>query len=114
MSEIDKNNNGQSGKNQETPRKKNLIVRVFKAVKNKALDLQEKHPTVCKVAKTVTGVGALIGVYKFGFNKGAKSVVPTTVYIQSGCDEEPETQEEEETTEEEMTEEPAIEETAEV
>lgn len=117
MSETGKNNNnGQNGTKGQNPDKKpNLIVRAWRCGKRIVLKFSNDHPIATKVTKGLVGLGTVgyggYKMYKRGFKDGANSVVPTTVYIQSGCnDDDP--QDEEDNLEEE-TEEP-VEETTEV
>lgn len=71
--------------------------------------------TTSKAGRIISG-GGIVGLsalgakmaYDNGFKKGAASVTPTTVYITSGVEEDPENEDQEPTEEE-----PAVEETAE-
>lgn len=107
--------NGNGNGADKAQKKPNFLVTTAKKVQKALIGVKEKHPILYKAGKVLTGVGAVYGTYKFGFHKGAKSVVPTTVCIQSGVEEdEPEDIQEEETPVEETNEEPVADELSEV
>lgn len=108
----DKMDNG-VGTNNAT-KKPNFVVTTIRKVRKAAAKLSQDHPILYKAGKALSLVGSGYGIYKLGFKKGAKSVVPTTVYIQSGVEEDEPEDIEEETAVEETNEEPAVDELSEV
>lgn len=105
--------NGNGIETVKAKKKPNFLVTTAKKVQKALIGVKEKHPILYKAGKVLTGVGAVYGTYKFGFHKGAKSVVPTTVYIQSGVDEDEPEDIQEETPVEETNEEPVADEISE-
>ena len=106
--------NGTNSANNQTAKKPNFLVTTARKVKKTAEKLKKDHPILYKAGKLLSIAGAGYGTYKFGFRKGAKSVVPTTVYIQSGVDEDETENVLEETPVEETNEEPVADELSEV
>lgn len=98
----------------QAAKKPNFLVTTARKVKKTAEKLKKDHPILYKAGKVLSLAGAGYGTYKFGFKKGVKSVVPTTVYIQSGVDEDETDEVQEETPVEETNEEPAADELSEI
>ena len=95
-------------------KKPNAAVAFARKVKKGVEKLKKDHPILYKAGKLLSVAGAGYGTYKLGFKKGVKSVVPTTVYIQSGVNEDELEDVQEETPVEETNEEPAADELSEI
>ena len=110
MSENGNNGNGTPTKGAKE-KKPNFLVLTARKIQKGLASVQTDHPVLYKVGKGLTEAAVAIGIYKIGFSKGQKSVVPTTVYITPGVEEvAPDDVQEEETPAEEANEEPVTDE----
>ena len=89
-------NNGNNGGATGAPKKPNIIVRAWKKGREVLIKVESK-PIGKAAVRIAEGLGILgigYGGYKLGFNRGAKSVVPTIVVTGNEVEEEPPVDEE--------------------